>query len=105
MNPPRTLQKTGRNLFKKLLLDYQFTDAASFELLERACMAADRAQEARDAIKKNGGPVSPDRFGVPRRHPGVDIERDATATMISCFKLLGLHSQRDPKSAGRNFGS
>jgi P27 family predicted phage terminase small subunit len=105
MKPPPTLNKTGKKLWKALFLDYQFTDSASLQLLERACQAADRAQQARDSIESNGGPIAKDRFGVQQRHPGVNIERDSIATMVACFKLLGLHAPRDAKAAGRRYGS
>jgi phage terminase small subunit len=97
--------ETGKLLWKKLVADYSFTDSASLELLLRACMAADRAQQARDAIEKNGGPIAIDRFGVPQRHPAVVIERDSTSQMVACFKLLGLHEKRGADKAGRRYGS
>ena len=101
--PPKTLQKTGRTLWKQLLIDFQFEDAASLELLGRACMAADRAQQAREALAEHG-PIVNDRFGVPQRHPAVVVERDSTATLVACFKLLGLHEQTDGR-AGRKYGT
>lgn len=105
MKSPRSLKVTGKALWKSIVADYKFEDSASLELLERACQAADRAEQARESIEKNGGPIAKDRFGVDQRHPAVNLERDAVATIVSCFKLLGLHAPRDPKAAGRRYGS
>jgi len=105
MKAPRSLKETGKQLWKSITADYSFDDAASLELLERACQAADRAEQARESIEKNGGPIAKDRFGIDQRHPAVNVERDAVATMIAAFKLLGLHAPRDAKTAGRRIGS
>jgi P27 family predicted phage terminase small subunit len=105
MKSPKSLKETGKALWKSIIADYNFDDAASLELLERACQAADRAEQARESIEKNGGPIANDRFGVAQRHPAVNVERDAVATMVSCFKLLGLHKPPDAKAAGRQYGS
>lgn len=101
--PPKTLGSAGRSLWRSLLADFEIDDNASLELLERACLAADRAEEARVAIKRTGGAVIVDADGRPTRNPGVVIERDATMTLLSCLKLLGLHQA--PQGAGRRPGS
>lgn len=105
MKSPRSLKATGKAMWRSITSDYKFEDAASLELLERACMAADRAEEARAAIEKSGGPIILDRFGIAVKHPACALERDSTAAIISAFKLLGLHKPPDPKSAGRRYGS
>ncbi len=102
---PATLGKAGQKLWKRLTADFSFPDGAALELLERACIAADRAEGARIAMEKTGGPVVLDRFDKPQRNPACVVERDATATMLSCMKLLGLHEVGEKDKGGRPLGS
>jgi phage terminase small subunit len=102
-NPPKSLGTAGRALWRSLLTDYEIDDAGGLELLERCCLAADRADEARAAVARTGGAVIVDADGRPSRNPGVVIERDATMTLLSCLKLLGLH--QIPQGAGRRPGT
>ena len=88
--PPPSLGEPGRAVWKRLAGDFVFEDAAALEILERGCMAIDRAQEAREAVKRTGGPVIVDKNGKPQRNPGCVVERDATNTFLSRHEGFGI---------------
>lgn len=51
--------------------------------------AWDRAQEARDIVKKEGLIIL-DRFSQQKPHPGVTIERDSMITFARILREIGL---------------
>ena len=99
---PRHLGDHGRRLWKRLVAEFDLSDAASQELLEKAAVSADRAAQAREVIAREGITVK-GASGVPVRHPAVVIERDATLAIQQAFKLLQLHHV--PEGAGRRPGT
>jgi hypothetical protein len=92
-------------LWRRIGSDFLLEDNAARELLGQACRAADRAEEARQAMIRTGGPLIPDRFGRPVRNPAVIVERDAVATLLSCLKLLGISEVGPRNRGGRPVGS
>lgn len=83
-----------------LILDeFKIDDSPGLLLLGEALRAWDRAREASVAIARDGTIVK-DRFGVPKAHPGVAIERDARASMLAAFRALHLDVE-PPKAVGR----
>jgi phage terminase small subunit len=60
-------------------------------LLELACRAKDRCEEARSAIAQHGATYI-DRFGAPRTHPAVAIERDARSAFAKLVRDLDLRA-------------
>lgn len=86
---PKHLAGTSRELWRRLRADYEIDDAAGQALLQAACEAYQRAQEARAAIDKAGA-VTADRFGQLKAHPAIAIERDSRAAMISALRALRL---------------
>lgn len=87
---PKHLSAEAKALWKSVHDDYEIDDAAGLVLLQAACEAFDRAQDARRLIDKDGGPVLPDRFGQRKPHPAVAVERDARGQMISAIRALRL---------------
>jgi P27 family predicted phage terminase small subunit len=87
--PPAHLSATGRALWKRLHDDYALDDAAGLVLLQSACEAHDRLQEARLILKKSGAVVN-DRWGQPKPHPACGIERDARNQLHGALRLLKL---------------
>ena len=69
--------------------DYELGDAAGLALLRAACEAFQRAQEARKLIDRDGAVII-DRFGQPKPHPAVNIERDSRAQLIATLRALKL---------------
>jgi P27 family predicted phage terminase small subunit len=73
-------------------------------LLEAACDAWDRTVQARDTLRREGVTV-PTGNGGSKKHPAVDVERDARAQFITALRALDLdvempkadkHSWRPP---------
>jgi hypothetical protein len=89
-NPvPKSLRGEGRTLYVKLLEEFCIDDVAGFALARAAAEAMQRGQEARELINKEGLTVL-DHRGVPKAHPGIAIEKDSRAAMISALRALKL---------------
>jgi len=87
--PPAHLKADARRMWQRLRSDYVLDDAGALALLQAACEAYQRAQEARAVIDAEGA-VMKDRFGQPKAHPAVTIERDARGQMIAALRALRL---------------
>jgi len=88
---PPGLGPQGKALWDALQRDYRLDDAGAVALLTVACEARDRVAEARQIVARDGSFVK-DRFGQVRAHPGLSIERDARAAMVSALRALNLSS-------------
>ena len=86
---PKHLSADGRRMWRQLYGDYQIDDAAGLALLQAACEAFDRAQQARRRIDRDGAVIR-DRFSQPKPHPSCAIERDARSQMIAALRALRL---------------
>jgi P27 family predicted phage terminase small subunit len=64
-------------------------------LLQLACEAWDRGQRARELVEAEGVVVE-DRYGRPKAHPAVNIQRDAEITFARLVRELALDA--DPPS-------
>ena len=60
-----------------------------FRLLRGCCEAWDRAETARREVKREGM-FYKDRFGAPKPHPGLDIERKSRDQFRTLLRELGL---------------
>lgn len=89
MKAPKHLRAEARRLWKRLTDDYQIDDAGGLALLQAACEAFQRADEARKLIDQDGA-VIVDRFGQQKPHPAISIERDSRGQMISALRALKL---------------
>jgi P27 family predicted phage terminase small subunit len=87
--PPVHLSPEGKRLWQQLFADYALDDAAGLLLLQSACEAFDRLQEARKVLAKDGA-VMTDRWGQKKPHPAAGIERDARNQLHSALRLLKL---------------
>ena len=88
-NAPKHLKADARRMWQRLQADYELDDSAALALLQAACEAYQRAQEARAAIDKAGAVLS-DRFGQLKAHPACGIERDSRGQMIAALRTLRL---------------
>ena len=86
---PRHLKADARRMWQRLQADYVITDGAGLALLQAACEAYQRAQEARLILDKAGA-ILVDRFGQQKAHPACSVERDARASMVSALRALRL---------------
>ncbi|MBZ9698813.1 P27 family phage terminase small subunit [Mesorhizobium sp. CO1-1-9] len=85
---PRHLSAKTRRFAAKIIKDFDL-EAHHFEILCRTAEAMDRADSARDMVAKDGLTVS-DRYGTPKAHPAVGIERDARVAVLRGLRELGL---------------
>jgi P27 family predicted phage terminase small subunit len=86
---PRHLSTASKRLWKALMDDFVLDDSGALIALQSLCEAYDRVQQAREILKKDG-PITRDRWGVPRAHPATVIESSARAQMHSALRLLRL---------------
>lgn len=86
---PKHLKADARRMWQRLRADYVLDDAGALALLQAACEAYQRGQEARVVIDKAGS-VLTDRFGQVKAHPACAIERDARGQMIAALRALRL---------------
>jgi phage terminase small subunit len=91
LRPPKHLTKESQRLFRVIVNDYQIDPAAEM-ILVATLEARDRREQARAAIAK-AGVVYKDRFGQWKPLPMVAIERDAAATMMRGWRLLGFDQE------------
>jgi P27 family predicted phage terminase small subunit len=92
---PKHLKGASRQLWIRLRADFVVDDGAGLALLQAACEAFQRTQEARAMIEKEGAVIA-DRFGQLKPHPAVNIERDNRAQMISALRALKLTPEDMP---------
>lgn len=86
---PGHLSKEAKKIWKDLLNEYGIEDVAGLRILRVALEAYDRAQVAREAIDKCGM-LYKDRWGAPKPHPLLPIERDSRAAFLAGMKALNL---------------
>jgi len=99
---PKHLTAAGRKLWREIADEIEIDRAASL-LLTTLCEQFDRAQQAREILRKDGI-ITQDRFKQDKPHPACAIERDATAAMMRAWRLLGF-DQEAPGAIGRPAGS
>ncbi len=89
MKAPSHLSKKARELWREILREYEIDDPAGLAILKTAMEAWDRAREAREAIDREG-PTYTDRFGCPKQHPLLTVERDSRSQFLQALKQLNL---------------
>jgi P27 family predicted phage terminase small subunit len=85
---PRHLSPAAKKWWKRVLSTWDLDDSALL-VLQAGLEAFDRMVEAQ-AIVKEHGLVTPDRFGQMKVCPAVLIERDTRSAMLAAFKQLHL---------------
>jgi P27 family predicted phage terminase small subunit len=87
--PPTHLSREAKKIWTDIVSDYQIDDVAGLKILRVSLEAYDRAQAARANIDKTGM-MFKDRFGCPKPHPLLPIERDSRAAFLAGLKALNL---------------
>lgn len=68
-------------------------DPQDVKLVTLAAEAHDRCTDARETIANAGTPYYTNRFGEPRAHPAVAIERDSRTSFARLLRELGLDAE------------
>lgn len=106
--PPAHLTEKAKEWWGKLSAEYDLGDSAAQLLLAQCLTAFDRANEARQILRREGI-TTRDKSGKVRAHPAAAIERDAQKTMAQALRDLHLDLEpladrpgRQPGDRGRN---
>ena len=87
--PPEHLAAPEADLWRQLVVDYSFADAASLALLQEALSARQRSRRCREQIDRDGETIT-DRFEQIKPHPLLPAERDARAAFLAAMRMLNL---------------
>lgn len=93
--PPDHLKPSTKRWFRRVLKEYQLEEHHE-RVLQLACEAWDRSEEARLRIAQDGAYL-PDRFGQLKAHPAIDVERDSRIAFMRALRELDLDV--DPPAA------
>jgi len=96
LSPPSHLAKATQRWWLEVTKTYDL-GSHHVKLLTLAAEAWDRAQQARKAIAADGA-YSPDRFGQPRAHPALAVERDSRLAFARLIRELNLDDDHAPDS-------
>jgi phage terminase small subunit len=87
---PEHLRPATKHWWQEVVREYEL-GSHHLRLLELACSAFDRAEQARAQIAKDGAYV-PGRYGL-RSHPAIAVERDARLSFARLLRELDLDAE------------
>lgn len=93
---PAHLRPATRRWWASVVAGYEL-EAHHERLLTLACEAFDRCEQAREVLDTDGVTFL-DRFGTPRAHPCVAIERDSRLAFARLVRELDLDTEPPPTS-------
>jgi phage terminase small subunit len=97
--PPATLGEPGRNLWRRVMTEYQIEDAGGLAMLEQCCAALDRAERLRVEIESDGEVIR--TRGTVKDHPALKHELAARSFVCRTLSRLGLDVEPVRSSSGR----
>jgi len=97
--PPKSLKRHGMSLFRFIGQNFSL-EQHHLALLTQACQALDRAETCRLRIEREGM-VHLDRFGQPKAHVLLTVERDARAQFFSFMTQLGFDDETIARGAAK----
>jgi P27 family predicted phage terminase small subunit len=100
--PPSNLSAEARELWRRIIAEFEITDSAALLLLRSACEALDRMRRAQELITQHGELVR-DKWGQLKKNPACGIEADARSAMHRALKQLNLDIE-PPGKPGRPGG-
>jgi len=86
--PPEHLSLSSKTLWGSIVSNFVL-EPHHLRLLQAACESLDRAEEARQAVEREGA-FSRDVRGVWKAHPGIRTERESRAMYSRLLRELGL---------------
>jgi P27 family predicted phage terminase small subunit len=86
---PKGLSTEAKGWWNRLRKEFGIDDDAGLLLLQTSLEALDRMRECQAAVRRDG-PTERNRFGEPRPHHLLVVERDARAQMLAALKALNL---------------
>lgn len=89
MTKPTDLTPASQKLFRRITRDWGIVDEPGLTFVLTAMQCRDRIEEARAVIRRDGITVL-DRYGVPKLHPAVSVEKQARAGLLAALKALNL---------------
>lgn len=89
--PPKHLSVPMRRWWAAVLRDFDLEES-DLKLLTLAAEAHDRCTAAREVIETSGAFYS-NRYGEPRAHPAVAVERDSRIAFARLLRELGLDGE------------
>jgi P27 family predicted phage terminase small subunit len=92
--PPAHLSASSKRWYREVVADYDL-QSHHLRLLQAAAEAWDRLQEARAALKRDGTYIA-DRYGSPKSHPAVSVERDSRIAFARLVRELDLEGEQLP---------
>ena len=102
--PPGHLSPEAQREWLRLTEEYDLDDPAARLILTTAFEAFDRMRGAQEQLAKDGVTFR-DRWGKPRMHPAVTVERDARAAWLAALKQLNLDLEPLRDGPGRPPGT
>ena len=87
--PPSHLNAESKAIWLGLADEFGIDDTAGVMLLTSVLECHMRVCLAREMIAREGS-VVPDRWGTPKVHPAVSVERDARAALLASLRALNL---------------
>ena len=102
--PPTALSIAAKRWWIAIQSEFSIDDPGGLLVLTTAAEAFDRMKKAEDIIEREGMTVS-DRFGQPKAHPAVIIERDSRGQMLAALRDLHLDLEPLRDRPGRPSGS
>lgn len=84
---PRHLSESSRAFWRSVVAEFEL-ETHHLAILQAACEARDRMDEARAAIDTDGAYIT-GRFGM-KAHPALAVERDSRTAMLRALRELGL---------------
>lgn len=97
--PPKHLEGDGRAFWVRIVRCYELLEH-DFALLQGACEALQRAQEAREQIEEDGA-YHLDRFDQPKAHPALQVERQSREQAEKLIRALCLDGDEPAPGAPR----
>lgn len=94
LTPPKHLRADTAKWWRAVAKAYELEEHHA-RILTMAAEAWDRAQEAREEITRVGAYFD-DRFGKPKAHPAVNVERDCRIQFARLIRELQFEGEKPP---------